>query len=177
MGFTINTFVFEFTTRTVLFDVPVNPKLLIVCRSVAGGMSSHQQVPSLTRKKLSSVLVLLLYPPHDRRRIILCFEAIARTAGLVVRSFALAHSGTDETTADATVLAPSGRLLSCPSMLDPLPSPVGANGSDASVELGQELGSWTLCYGSRAVGSSVNMFCGRAHLPRICRWLAMLMPT
>jgi hypothetical protein len=30
----------------------------------------------------------------------------------------------------------SGRLLSCPLIVDPLPSPVGANGSDACVELG-----------------------------------------
>lgn len=39
-----------------------------------------------------------------------------------------------------------GRLLSCPLIVDPLPSPVRTNCSDASVELSQELGSLTLCY-------------------------------
>jgi hypothetical protein len=34
-------------------------------------------------------------------------------------------------------------------IVDPLPSPVGANGSDASIELGQELGSLALCHSDR----------------------------
>jgi hypothetical protein len=63
-------------------------------------------------------------------------------------------------------LGASGRLLSGPLIVDPLPSPVGANGSDANVELGKELGSLTFCY-----SDCERQFCKHVlrqrHLPRI----------
>jgi hypothetical protein len=63
-------------------------------------------------------------------------------------------------------LGASGTLLSCPLIVDPLPSPVGANGSDAGVELGQELSSLALWY-----SDCERQFCKHVlrqrHLPRI----------